>query len=60
MHIFNIKICIIFQNFPENAINDIYKLCYQNYCTSLKTLYILFFISNYEKEQLNCINHFLG
>ena len=29
------KIHIIFQNFLKNVINDLYKLCFQNYCASL-------------------------
>ena len=29
------KIQIIFQNFLKNVINDLYKLCFQNYCASL-------------------------
>ena len=29
------KSCMNFQNFPENVINDLYILCFQNNCTLL-------------------------
>ena len=29
------KIRLIFQNFPKTVINDLNKLCFQNYCASL-------------------------
>ena len=29
------KSCINFQNFPENVINDLYSVCFQNNCTLL-------------------------
>ena len=45
------KIHIIFQNFTKNVINDLYKLCFQNYCASL---------SSYEKEQLKLHQSLLG
>ena len=45
------KNCIIFQNVPENVINDLYKLCFQSYGTSLKVI---------TKNNLNCIDHSLG
>ena len=32
------KICIIVLNFPKNVNNDLYKLCFQNYCTLLLVL----------------------
>ena len=44
------KIRIIFQNFPKNVINDLYKLCFQNYCASLIKVVM-------KRNNLNCINH---
>ena len=38
---------------PNNVINDLYKLCFQNYRASL------IIISSYKKNDLNCIDHFL-
>ena len=43
------KIRIIFQNFPKNVINDLYKLCFQNYCAS-----------SIKKEQLKLHQSLLG
>ena len=43
---------IIFQNFSKNVINDLYKLCFQNYCASLIKVVM-------KRNNLNCINHFL-
>ena len=40
MHIFKKIKCIIFQNFSENVINDLYSLCFQNNCTSLNYSFI--------------------
>ena len=44
------KIHIIFQNFPKNVINDLYKLCFQNYCASLIKVVM-------KRNNLNCIKH---
>ena len=42
----------IFSKFSKNVINDLYKLCFQNYCTSLTKVVM-------KRKNLNCINHFL-
>ena len=36
------KSCINFQNFPENVINDHYNVCFQNNCTLLNFVVILY------------------
>ena len=46
------KIRLIFQNFPKTVINDLNKLCFQNYCASLIKVVM-------KRNNLNCINHFL-
>ena len=39
---------------PNNVINDLYKLCFQNYCASL------IIISSYKKERLKLHQSLLG
>ena len=41
-----------FSKFPKNVINDLYKLCFQNYCASLIKVVM-------KRNNLNYINHFL-
>ena len=36
------KSCINFPNFPENVINDLYSLCFQNNCTLLNYVVMLY------------------
>ena len=43
------KIRLIFQNFPKTVINDLNKLCFQNYCASLIKVVM-------KRNNLNCIN----
>ena len=47
------KIRLIFQNFPKTVINDLNKLCFQNYTCIVNK-------SSYEKEQLKLHQSFLG
>ena len=47
------KIHLIFQNFTKNVINDLYKLCFQNYMCIVNK-------SSYEKEQLKLHQSLLG
>ena len=42
------KIRIIFQIFPKTVINDLNKLCFQNYCASLIKVVM-------KRNNLNCI-----
>ena len=44
---------IIFQNFPQNVINDLYKSCIQNHCTLLIEVVL-------KKEQLKLHRSLLG
>ena len=48
------KIRLIFQNFPKTVINDLTKLCFQNYCMCIVNK------SSYEKEQLKLHQSLLG
>ena len=41
-----------FSNFLKNVINDLYNLCFQNYCTLLIEVVL-------QKNNLSCINNFL-
>ena len=54
MHILK-KLQNFLYDFPKDVINDLYKLCFQNYCT----LYIVN-ISSYKKEKLKLHRSFLS